>query len=66
MQRTEETPGEHETTSEGEVLRTTSPEAADAFIAKLVESGGKIVQISPHRQSLEELFVHEAQEDAAP
>ena len=52
--------GEHETTSEGEVMRTTDPEAAQAFIGDVVQRGGSIVSVHPHRQSLEELFVSEA------
>jgi ABC-2 type transport system ATP-binding protein len=58
--------GDHETTSEGEVLRTTDPEVADAFVTSVVQAGGTIVQLHRHRQSLEELFVHEAREDATP
>ena len=54
--------GEHETTSEGEVMRTTDPAAAQAFIAAVVERGGAVLSVHPHRQSLEELFVHEALE----
>jgi ABC-2 type transport system ATP-binding protein len=66
LELAQNTDGEHETTSEGEVLRATSSEAAEAFIAKLVSAGGTVVQVLPHRQSLEELFVHEAKEKAAP
>ncbi len=53
--------GEHETTSEGEVMRTGDPAAAEAFVAAVVRSGGTIVSVHRHRQSLEALFVSEAQ-----
>lgn len=53
---------EHETTSEGEIMRTTDPAAAQAFVAAVVERGGAVLSVHPHRQSLEELFVHEALE----
>lgn len=53
--------GQHKTTSEGEVMHTTDPDAAQAFVAAVVERGGSIVSVHPHRQSLEELFVSEAQ-----
>ncbi len=53
--------GRHETTSEGEVMKTGDPEAADAFVREVVQRGGRIVSVLPHRQSLEELFVSEAQ-----
>jgi len=57
-----ERPGEHETTSEGEVMRTKDPDAAQAFVAAVIERGGAVHSVHPHRQSLEELFVHEALE----
>jgi len=57
--------GDHETTSEGEVMRTDDPQAAQAFVAAVVERGGAVVSVHPHRQSLEELFVHEALEGEA-
>lgn len=57
--------GEHETTSEGEVMRTTDPAAGHAFVAAVVGKGGTIHSVNPHRQSLEELFVHEALEGEA-
>ncbi|MGH1349106.1 MAG: ABC transporter ATP-binding protein [Nannocystales bacterium] len=52
--------GEHKTTSEGEVFRTTDPDAAQAFVRAVVECGGMVASVHPHRQSLEELFVSEA------
>src|SRR5690606_7464941 len=51
--------GEHLQTSEGNVLRTGDPAAAKAFVEALVRSGGEVLQLHRHRQSLEELFVSE-------
>lgn len=53
--------GEHEATSEGEVMRTTDPIQAQAFIRAVVDAGGELIQVHRHRQSLEELFVSEAE-----
>jgi ABC-2 type transport system ATP-binding protein len=53
--------GEHETTSEGEVMRTDSEEVAQAFVAAVVAAGGQVLQVTPHRQTLEELFVRDAE-----
>ncbi len=58
--RLREHPGVHETTSEGDVLRTPDPAVAEAFVGAVVGSGGVVLQVHRHRQSLEELFVHEA------
>ena len=60
-----ERPGEHEATSEGEVLRTDDAEAAEAFIAAVVAAGGSIHAVTRHRQSLEELFVADARDREA-
>src|SRR5690606_10448353 len=60
LERLRAYPGDHTTTSEGEVMRTDDPEAAEAFVAAVVHAGGKVLQVTRHRQSLEELFVHEA------
>lgn len=54
-------PGRHETTSEGRVMEASSQEEADAFLSELVRAGGTILHVTPHRQTLEELFVSEAQ-----
>jgi ABC-2 type transport system ATP-binding protein len=60
-----EAPGEHTRTSEGEVMRTTDKDAAEAFVRAVALAGGTVSMVSPHRQSLEELFVHEAREGEA-
>jgi ABC-2 type transport system ATP-binding protein len=52
--------GAHRATSEGDVLTVADEAAADAFVAAVVGAGGRVRQIVPHRQSLEELFVSEA------
>jgi ABC-2 type transport system ATP-binding protein len=54
--------GEHETTSEGEVMRTENEDVAQAFVAAVVAAGGQVVQVTPHRQTLEELFVADAED----
>jgi ABC-2 type transport system ATP-binding protein len=55
-----EHPGEHRSTSEGQVLTVPGRDEADAFVAAVVAAGGHIRQVSPHRQGLEDLFVSEA------
>ncbi len=59
------TTGSHEETSEGHVFRTDASEAARAFVQAVVMAGGEILQLTPHRQTLEELFVSEAARDDA-
>ena len=56
---------QHEATSEGELSRCDGRESADAFIADLVGGGGRVIQVTPQRQTLEELFVRDA-ESAEP
>lgn len=63
VRRLREHRGDHETTSEGEVLRTDDPDLATEFVAHVVREGGTILQVHRHRQSLEELFVSEAAAD---
>jgi ABC-2 type transport system ATP-binding protein len=52
--------GEHSATSEGRVLRSRDPDVTARFLAAVVQRGGHILQVTPHRQTLEELFVTEA------
>jgi ABC-2 type transport system ATP-binding protein len=59
--RLRELDGAHEVTSEGSVTRVPDLEAAQAFTAAVLEQGGRLLQLTPHRQSLEELFVSEAE-----
>ncbi|MFO0632388.1 MAG: ABC transporter ATP-binding protein [Nannocystaceae bacterium] len=56
-------PGQHERTSEGRVARVADLAAANAVAKAVLEGGGTLLSLAPHRQSLEELFVQEA---AAP
>jgi ABC-2 type transport system ATP-binding protein len=59
-------PGRHEVTSEGRVLQAADAAAADAFVVAVVAAGGRILGLQQQRQSLEELFVGEAQRASAP
>jgi ABC-2 type transport system ATP-binding protein len=61
--RLRERDGEHEVTSEGTVTRVADLDAAQAFAGALLEGGGRLLQLTPHRQSLEELFMSEAEND---
>jgi ABC-2 type transport system ATP-binding protein len=58
-----EFPGHHEETSEGHVYRADDEAQANGFVRKVAETGGSVLQVTPHRQSLEELFVSEAREE---
>ena len=53
--------GTHERTSEGRLARVADLEQANTVIARVVEGGGRVLHAIPHRESLEDLFVHEAQ-----
>ncbi len=53
--------GRHLSTSEGEITTFEGREDADLFITELVSSGGRIFAVTPQRESLEELFVRDAQ-----
>jgi ABC-2 type transport system ATP-binding protein len=61
--RLRERDGEHEVTSEGTVTRVADLDTAQAFAGALLEGGGRLLQLTPHRQSLEELFMSEAEND---
>lgn len=58
--------GKHREAAEGRVLHVDDQGSADAFVRALLDAGGRLVQLQPHRQSLEELFVSEAQRDEEP
>ena len=53
--------GTHREAAEGHVLSVDDQPQADAFVRALLEAGGQLLQLLPHRQSLEALFVSEAQ-----
>jgi ABC-2 type transport system ATP-binding protein len=59
--RLRERDGEHEVTSEGTVTRVPDLDTAQTFATAVLEQGGRLLQLTPHRQSLEELFVSEAE-----
>jgi ABC-2 type transport system ATP-binding protein len=52
--------GEHRSSADGEIFLATDGAEVDRFVAALVAEGGHLVQVTPHRQTLEELFVSEA------
>ena len=52
--------GDHTETSEGHVFMARDMEGAQTFITRVVHSGGRVLQVAPHREGLEELFVTEA------
>ena len=55
-----ELPGTHRVTSEGSVITVDGQAAANEVVAAVVASGGTVLAVTPHRQTLEELFVEEA------
>lgn len=58
--------GQHREAAEGHVLELPDQASADEFVRALLGAGGRLVQLQPHRQSLEELFVSEAQRHGEP
>ena len=55
--------GQHRDAAQGHVLQLPDQEQADRFVRALLDAGGQVLQLQPHRQSLEELFVSEAQRE---
>jgi ABC-2 type transport system ATP-binding protein len=41
------------------------PEAADAAVAAVATGGGRVVSVTPHRETLEDFFVRRIEEDRA-
>jgi len=58
--------GDHSRTSEGRIAKMPDLQAANRVVARVVEGGGCIVHVIPHRESLEDLFVHEARAAGSP
>jgi len=56
-------PGQHREAAEGHVLSVDDQAEADRFVRALLDAGGRLLQLLAHRQSLEALFVSEAQRD---
>ncbi|MEE9384836.1 MAG: ABC transporter ATP-binding protein [Nannocystaceae bacterium] len=59
-------PGDHSTTSEGEVYRSSTQTDADQFVAALLAQGGHALSVTPQRESLEDLFVRDVAELGCP
>src|SRR5690606_37355699 len=51
--------GQHREAAEGHVLSVPDLDQADAFVRALLAAGGRLQQLTPHRQSLEALLVSE-------
>lgn len=54
----------HSTSSEGELFVSPTQAQVDRFLAAVVGGGGAVLQVTPHRETLEELFVRDAGERA--
>jgi ABC-2 type transport system ATP-binding protein len=52
--------GEHSSSSEGRVFVAREQAEVDRFVAAVVAGGGSITQVTPQRETLEELFVRDA------
>ena len=52
--------GEHTRTSEGRLAKLADLEHANRAARLVLEGGGRVLSLAPHRQSLEELFLQEA------
>ena len=52
--------GEHTRTSEGRLAKLADLEQANRAARLVLEGGGRVLSLAPHRQSLEELFLQEA------
>ena len=63
VERLQGLPGQHRDAAEGHVSSVDDQPLADAFVRALLDAGGRLLQLSPHRQSLEALFVSEAKRD---
>lgn len=57
--------GEHQTRSEGEVFVARDQAGLDRFVAAVVAGGGEVGSITPQRETLEELFVRDAEVDGS-
>ena len=55
--------GQHREATAGRLLTVDGREQADAFVRELVAAKGSLLQLQPHRESLESLFVSEAARD---
>jgi ABC-2 type transport system ATP-binding protein len=53
--------GQHREAAEGHVLQVADLDQADAFVRALLAADGRLLQLSPHRQSLEALLMSEVE-----
>ena len=42
-----------------------NPDAVDAIVGEIRRQGGRLLSVTPHKASLEDLFFHEAAQDAS-
>jgi len=52
---------EHRATAQGELFSTRTQGAADRFVAAVVGGQGSVLQVTPHRETLESRFVADAE-----
>jgi ABC-2 type transport system ATP-binding protein len=55
--------GEHSRSSEGLMFVAREPQLVDRFVAAVLAGGGSLTQVTPQRETLEELFVRDAGSD---
>ncbi len=60
LERLRAFPGVHASTSEGHVYGAADVAEGNRFIAEVLAGQGVVLQVVQHRQTLEQLFVHEA------
>ncbi|MCX4241387.1 ABC transporter ATP-binding protein [Paraliomyxa miuraensis] len=53
--------GQHREAAEGHLLSVADLDQADAFVRALLQAGGRLLQLQPHRQSLEALLMSEVE-----
>ncbi|MEM7151618.1 MAG: ABC transporter ATP-binding protein [Myxococcota bacterium] len=58
--------GQHREAAAGRLLTVDDLDRADAFVRELMAAKGRLLQLQPHRESLESLFVSEAARDEEP
>jgi ABC-2 type transport system ATP-binding protein len=56
--------GAHQTSSEGQIFVAREQAELDKFVAAVIAGGGQISSVTPQRETLEELFVRDAESDA--
>ncbi len=56
----DEGPSQVRTTAEGKVAAFDDPGAVQGFLRRVLDAGGEILEVVPHRRTLEEIFVEAA------